>query len=187
MYTQILSDNHDYMTTCVNYNLTNHNVLSHISKALKMLIKQLHWIPCILLLHACSALSAPTITTAVSQSSTSITLTWTQPESRVVDSYEVSFSYQGSCSGFNHTNTTTVDGTTSQYTLTGLQEFSNYTVTVVAVNTALQAAAVESITLSTTARSVFHHSSLYVGLPSYNALLSLSSQQSTPGSHFTHT
>ena len=51
-----------------------------------------------------------------------------------MDSYEVSFSYQGPCSGFNHTNTTTVDGTTSQYTLTGLQEFSNYTVTVVAVN-----------------------------------------------------
>ena len=51
----------------------------------------------------------------------------------VVDSYEVSFSYQGPCSGFNHTNTTTVDGTTWQYTLTGLQEFSNYTVTVVAV------------------------------------------------------
>ena len=46
----------------------------------------------------------------------------------------MSFSYQGPCSGFNHTNTTTVDGTTRQYTLTGLQEFSNYTVTVVAVN-----------------------------------------------------
>ena len=50
-----------------------------------------------------------------------------------MDSYEVAFSYQGPCSGFNHTNTTTVDGTTRQYTLTGLQ-FSNYTVTVVAVN-----------------------------------------------------
>ena len=51
-----------------------------------------------------------------------------------MDSYEVSFSYQGPCSGFNHTNTTTVDGTTRQYNLTGLQEFSNYTVTVVAEN-----------------------------------------------------
>ena len=70
----------------------------------------------------------------MSQSPTSITLTWNQPENRVVDSYEVSFSYQGPCSGFDHTNTTTVAGTTRQYTLTGLQEFSNYTVTVVAVN-----------------------------------------------------
>ena len=51
-----------------------------------------------------------------------------------MDSYEVSFSYQGPCSGFNHTNTTTVDGTSRQYTLTGLQVFSNYTVTVVSVN-----------------------------------------------------
>ena len=53
-----------------------------------------------------------------------------------MDSYEVAFSYQGPCSGFNHTNTTTVNGTTRQYTLTGLQEFSNYTVTVVAINDA---------------------------------------------------
>ena len=80
--------------------------------------------------------SVPTINMAVSESPTSINLTWTQPGDEVVDSYEVSFSYQGSCSGFNHTNTTTVDGTTRQYTLTGLQEFSNYTVTVVAVNDA---------------------------------------------------
>ena len=78
--------------------------------------------------------SAPTITMTVSQSPISITLTWTQPDGDVVDSYEVSFSYQGPCSGFNHTNTTTVDGTTRQLTLTGLQEFSNYTVTVVAIN-----------------------------------------------------
>ena len=33
-------------------------------------------------------------------------------------------------------HTTTVNGTTRQYTLTGLQEFSNYAVTVVAVNDA---------------------------------------------------
>ena len=71
---------------------------------------------------------------AVSQSPTSIALTWTKPEWEVVDSYAVSFSYQGPCSGFNHTSTTTVDGTARQYTRTGLQEFSNYTVTVVAVN-----------------------------------------------------
>ena len=53
-----------------------------------------------------------------------------------MDSYEVSFSYQGPCTRFNHTNTTTVNGTSRQYTLRGLQEFSNYTVTVVAVNDA---------------------------------------------------
>ena len=46
----------------------------------------------------------------------------------------MSFSYEGPCSGFNPTNTTTVNGTTRQHTLTGLQEFGNYTVTVAAVN-----------------------------------------------------
>ena len=135
---------------------------------------------------------------AVSLSPTSITLTWSQPEGEVVDSYELSFSYQGPCSGINHTNTTTVDGTTRQYTLTGLQEFSNYTVTITAVNTALQAEAMEHITLNTAATSVFHHHTVYVGVPLCNAhctsftscntlYLSLSSQQYTPGSHFTHT
>ena len=69
-------------------------------------------------------------------SSTSVNLTWTQPEREVVASYEVSFSYQRPCDGFNHTNTTTVNGTTRQYTLTGLQKFSNYTVTVVAISVA---------------------------------------------------
>ena len=71
---------------------------------------------------------------AVLLSPTSINLTWTQPDGEVVDSYEVSFSFKRSCDGFNYTNTTTVNGNTRQYTLTGLQEFSNYTVTVVAVN-----------------------------------------------------
>ena len=66
--------------------------------------------------------------------STSINLTWTQPEGEIVDSYEVSISYEGPCSGFNHTNTTTVNDTTRQYTLTGLQEFSNYIVAVTAIN-----------------------------------------------------
>ena len=81
-------------------------------------------------------LSAPTISMAVSESPTSINLNWTKLEGEIVDSFEVSFSYQGPCSGFTHTNTTTVDGTTRQLILTGLEEFSNYTVTVVAVNDA---------------------------------------------------
>ena len=53
-----------------------------------------------------------------------------------VSSYEIVFSYQGPCSGFTHTNTTTVEGTSRNYALSGLQEFSNYTVSVTAVNDA---------------------------------------------------
>ena len=54
----------------------------------------------------------------------------------IVSSYEIVFSYQGPCSGFTHTNTTTVEGTSRNYTLSGLQEFSNYTVNMTAVNDA---------------------------------------------------
>jgi len=53
-----------------------------------------------------------------------------------VSIYEIVFSYQGPCSGFTHTNTTTVEGTSRDYVLRGLQEFSNYTISVAAVNDA---------------------------------------------------
>ena len=81
-----------------------------------------------------SAPSTPTVTMAVSQFPTTITLTWTQPEGEIVNSYELFFSYQGPCDRFTHTHTTTVDGITRQYTLTGLQEFSTYTINITAVN-----------------------------------------------------
>ena len=53
-----------------------------------------------------------------------------------MNSYELVFSYQGPCDRFTHTSTTTVDGTTScrQYTLTGLQELSTYTINMTAAN-----------------------------------------------------
>ena len=51
-----------------------------------------------------------------------------------MDSYELVFSYQGPCDSFTHTSTITVNGTTRQYTLTGLQEFSTYTVNITAAN-----------------------------------------------------
>ena len=80
--------------------------------------------------------SAPTITTAVSQSSTSTTLIWTQPEEDFVDRFEIVASYQGDCTGVTYTSTWFLYGTARQHTLTGLKEFSNYTVTMVAVNDA---------------------------------------------------
>jgi len=73
---------------------------------------------------------------AESLSPTSVNLTWIQPVEDIVSSYEIVFSYQGPCSGFTHTSTTTVEGTSRNYTLSGLQEFSNYTVSVTAVNDA---------------------------------------------------
>jgi len=70
----------------------------------------------------------------VSQLSTSITFNWTQPVGETVDNYEITVSYQGPCSGFTSTNTVIVDGATREQTLTGLQEFSTYTIDITAVN-----------------------------------------------------
>ena len=52
----------------------------------------------------------------------------------IVDNYEITFSYQGPCSGYIHANTVIVDGATRQHTLTGLQEFSTYTISITAMN-----------------------------------------------------
>ena len=93
----------------------------------------------------------------VSQSSTSLTLTWTQPEGEIVNSYEMVFSYQGPCDSFTHTSTTTVDGTTRQYTLTRLQEFSTYTVNITAANVGGRSAVTsQSVTTRADGRSYMY-------------------------------
>ena len=51
-----------------------------------------------------------------------------------MDNYEITFSYQGPCSGVIHTNTAIVDGATRQHTLMGLQEFSTYIISITAIN-----------------------------------------------------
>ena len=81
--------------------------------------------------------SAPNVTTAVSQSPTSIDLIWTQPVGEVIDSFAIEVSYQGPCAEFTHTSIWNIlYGTARQHTLTGLKEFSDYTVTMVAINDA---------------------------------------------------
>ena len=52
----------------------------------------------------------------------------------IVENYEIAFSYQGPCSEYIHANTVIVDGATRQHTLTGLQEFSTYTISITAMN-----------------------------------------------------
>ena len=66
-------------------------------------------------------------------SPTSVALNWTQIFGEVVNHYEITFSYQGPCSGIPLTNITVGAGVMS-HTQTGLQEFSNYIVNVTAVN-----------------------------------------------------
>jgi len=71
---------------------------------------------------------------ATAQSPTSVVLTWTPVTGEQVDGYGITFSYQGPCSGITLTNTATVGATSRSHTQTGLQEFSNYIVSVAAVN-----------------------------------------------------
>ena len=73
-----------------------------------------------------------------------------------MNSFDIVFSYQGPCDRFTHTSTTTVDGTTRQYTLTGLQEFSTYTINITAANGGGRSAvASQSVTTIVAGKSYF--------------------------------
>ena len=66
-------------------------------------------------------------------------ITW--DEQQFIDRYEVSFervtgSQQVLCPDVVHTGTDTVDGNSTEYLLTGLHEYSTYSITVTAVNRA---------------------------------------------------
>ena len=82
--------------------------------------------------------STPTISTFSFPTPTSITLSWEQPAGDAVDRYDIVYTYQGGCSDYTQPeNMATVnDGTAREYTLQNLQEFSDYTISVVAVNSA---------------------------------------------------
>ena len=70
-----------------------------------------------------------------STTATTISLSWTSAGS-MVDSYEVKWqrNTSGDCSDQDVGSTTLTDGSTS-YIITGLEESSNYTITVITVNT----------------------------------------------------
>ena len=68
--------------------------------------------------------------TVSSTTTTTISLSWSDPSGSVVDSYEVMWERDGTRS-----TTTITDGSTS-YTMTGLEEDSSYTITVTATNAA---------------------------------------------------
>ena len=68
--------------------------------------------------------------------SNSFTITWTQPDGDVVDCYEITYYYEGPCPGVTEgSGNVTVNGSAREYTVSGLQEFSNYTVILTAINT----------------------------------------------------
>ena len=79
--------------------------------------------------------SSPTIT-STSSDATTITLTWTQPPVEVVDQYLISYSFTEVDCGFSGSAMIQVPGTSTQHTLTGLQENSDYVISIIARNTA---------------------------------------------------
>ena len=85
------------------------------------------------LFHYSGPPSSPTMLTTSPQS-TSITLTWSQSLGDVVDSYQISYSFIiGGC-GVGGGHVSTVNGSSREYTFTGLEENSNYTINVTAMN-----------------------------------------------------
>ena len=76
----------------------------------------------------------PPVVTVTSTMSTSITLTWTVPGPEV-ESYDVSWERDTSeeCPNVD-SNSMSVSGGSAGYTITGLQEDSNYTINVTATN-----------------------------------------------------
>ena len=66
---------------------------------------------------------------------TTLSLSWSVPSGITVDSYEVMWQRDtiGECRNEDEGSATITDGSTS-YTITGLEEFSNYTITVTAAD-----------------------------------------------------
>ena len=83
------------------------------------------------------ASSPPTIAIATPLT-TSIHLSWTQQDDDYIERFEITYSYQGPCSSRHPGpfNMPLNDNTTREYTVTGLEEFSDYTITITALNRA---------------------------------------------------
>jgi hypothetical protein len=59
---------------------------------------------------------------------------WSQTAGEIGTTYTLSYTYQGPCGGGGGGGGNVSNGTTTQYTITGLQEFSPYTLTLTASN-----------------------------------------------------
>ena len=72
-----------------------------------------------------------------SATSTSISLTWSQQSHDFIKGFIVTATYIGPCEEFhNITNTTMLNSSSRHVNLTGLHEYSNYSVTIIALNDA---------------------------------------------------
>ncbi len=78
---------------------------------------------------------SPTDLTA-SPMATSIDLTWVQPTGDMVESYLISYTFSiNGCPGEDDTRMIPLsDGTTRQYTISGVEEDARYTISITAMN-----------------------------------------------------
>ena len=83
----------------------------------------------------------------------SISITWSQAPEGVVQSYQISYTYDGPCPNVTGSVPVTLNGTATTYEVSGLEEFSSYTITVIAVNPAGMAEA--SVTATTLFTSTY--------------------------------
>ena len=77
----------------------------------------------------------PPNVTLSSVNSTSVTISWEQDDD-TFDNFTVSYTYDGPCEISITIENSTINNHTNQYTITSLEEFSNYTLVVYAVNRA---------------------------------------------------
>ena len=103
------------------------NVTRTLSESHFIIIKVIH--PS-LLSHSTSVPSPPSLTIAP-VTSTSITVMWSQPGGEIGTTYTLSYTYQGPCAGAGGGGSVSI-GHATQYTITGLQEFSAYILTITA-------------------------------------------------------
>ena len=103
------------------------NAILTLSESHLKVIKVIH--PS-LLSHSTSVPSTPSLTTT-QITSTSITVMWSQPGGENGTTYTLSYTYQGPCAGAGGGGNVSV-GNATQYTITGLQEFSAFILTITA-------------------------------------------------------
>ena len=92
---------------------------------------------------------SPTGVTA-SPMTTSIDLTWVQPTNTgdMVESYIISYTFSiNGCSGDGSNMITLNDGTTRQYTISGVEEDARFTISITAIN---EAGSSNPVTIMTT-------------------------------------
>ena len=96
----------------------------------------LQYIIFLLFLQTSDPPSSPTGLSSSSIQSTSITLTWNQPTGDIVDSYIITYSFTIRVCGVTGGSTVMVGGSSREYTLTDLEENSDYTISITARNEA---------------------------------------------------